>query len=514
MAPNSFAINGGSASSAAQAFSSQPSSGKNTRGSNFAALLSGTNTDKAAPPAPANDRAATAQPAKPAPKNDAPALADTAPDQTEPDLIDGSDEIEIIDPIAAPVPPPIDTTQLVALSDALTLLRESLAGGQPVDPELLAQINDTLTQLANQMGVDLEALTASSDMASLLNGVATKETSAQGYFATLIRSLESATGADKLAAQPSQTADAMAEINEKLAKLLTAIEGGDVDADKLASLGLASDKPRPNDVEQSLLRLAKSASDAPAGPVLASPSLKMSEQLLAGNSNDTATETPKLSEPKFAQADTSTSDSDGSDSDKSDDSAPAERRQSTAGPAPKLADVMPASTQIVDVPVAQTTEIKIEAAALRTIPQTYLSSQQQLNIPAIAFEMSRQMEGGISRFQIRLDPAELGRIDVRLDVDQNGQLNAKLIVERPETLDMMQRDQRALERALQQAGIDAHRATLEFSLKQNDQHANRDGNPFDRAEASLESDDTTSDPVPQVTLYRGTHQASGLNILA
>nr|WP_248305989.1 MULTISPECIES: flagellar hook-length control protein FliK [unclassified Devosia] len=124
------------------------------------------------------------------------------------------------------------------------------------------------------------------------------------------------------------------------------------------------------------------------------------------------------------------------------------------------------------------------------------------------------MEGGISRFQIRLDPAELGRIDVRLDVDQNGQLNAKLIVERPETLDMMQRDQRALERALQQAGIDAHRATLEFSLKQNDQQANRDGSPFDRAEALLESDDTTSEPVPQVTLYRGSLQASGLNILA
>jgi flagellar hook-length control protein FliK len=512
VAPNSFAIHGGSSSAAAQAFSSQPSNGKNSGGSDFAALLSGTNTSKNTPPPPANDRPLEVQPKNPAPKSDAPSASEHA--NAAPDQIDDNEEIEATEPTAAPVPPPIDTTQLVALSDALTLLRESLAGGKPVDPELLAQLNNTLSQLANQMGIDLEALTASADLATLLNGVPTDATSAEGYFATLIRSLEGGTSADKLAAQSGETADAIAQINEKLAKLLAAIEGGEVDANKLASLGLAGDKPRPNDVEQSLLRLAKSASDAPAGLVLASPSLKMSEQLLAGKTDDASTAAPTLSEPKLAEASASSSGNDGRESENADDGAPADRRTIAPGPTAKLADVMPASTQTVDVPVAQTTDLKIEAAALRTIPQTYLSSQQQLNIPAIAFEMSRQMEGGMSRFQIRLDPAELGRIDVRLDVDQNGQLNAKLIVERPETLDMMQRDQRALERALQQAGIDAHRATLEFSLKQNDQQANREGSPFDRAEALLESDDTTSEPVPQVTLYRGALQASGLNILA
>ncbi|NGP18470.1 flagellar hook-length control protein FliK [Devosia aurantiaca] len=81
--------------------------------------------------------------------------------------------------------------------------------------------------------------------------------------------------------------------------------------------------------------------------------------------------------------------------------------------------------------------------------------------------MARQVEGGNTRFQIRLDPPELGRIDVRLEIDNAGSVSARLTVEKAETLDLMQRDQRGLERALQQAGVDAGKTNLEFSLKQN-----------------------------------------------
>ena len=42
-----------------------------------------------------------------------------------------------------------------------------------------------------------------------------------------------------------------------------------------------------------------------------------------------------------------------------------------------------------------------------------------------------------------------------------------MFVERPETLDLMMRDQRALQQALQQAGLDASKTSLEFSLRQN-----------------------------------------------
>src|SRR5690606_13450920 len=43
-----------------------------------------------------------------------------------------------------------------------------------------------------------------------------------------------------------------------------------------------------------------------------------------------------------------------------------------------------------------------------------------LNMPQIAFEMASQFKSGNSRFQIRLDPPEMGRIDVRMDIDAAG----------------------------------------------------------------------------------------------
>jgi flagellar hook-length control protein FliK len=54
---------------------------------------------------------------------------------------------------------------------------------------------------------------------------------------------------------------------------------------------------------------------------------------------------------------------------------------------------------------------------------------------------------GKNRFEIRLDPPELGRIEVRIDVDHDG--NARLTVDRADTYDLLRRDAAGLERALQ-----------------------------------------------------------------
>jgi len=89
-----------------------------------------------------------------------------------------------------------------------------------------------------------------------------------------------------------------------------------------------------------------------------------------------------------------------------------------------------------------------------------------LSASAIAVEIVSRMREGMRRFDIRLDPPELGRIDVRLEVDRNGNVSTKLTVDRPETLDLMQREARGLERALQQAGLKTDAGGLEFSLRQ------------------------------------------------
>lgn len=88
----------------------------------------------------------------------------------------------------------------------------------------------------------------------------------------------------------------------------------------------------------------------------------------------------------------------------------------------------------------------------------------QANAQAIAAQIARQARGGENRFEIRLDPAELGKIDVKLTIGSDGQARAHLFVERPETMDFLMRDQRMLERALQQSGLQLDEKGLEFSM--------------------------------------------------
>jgi len=94
----------------------------------------------------------------------------------------------------------------------------------------------------------------------------------------------------------------------------------------------------------------------------------------------------------------------------------------------------------------------------------------------VAFEIAAQSLAGKNRFEIRLDPPELGRIDVRLEIDNEGHVKSRLIVERAETLDMLRRDAPQLERALQQAGLKTSDNALEFSLRDQTQHRDNEDN--------------------------------------
>ncbi|MNL33478.1 hypothetical protein D3C87_1553930 [compost metagenome] len=88
----------------------------------------------------------------------------------------------------------------------------------------------------------------------------------------------------------------------------------------------------------------------------------------------------------------------------------------------------------------------------------------------------------------------------------------------------MQRDQRGLERALQQAGLDSAKTNLEFSLKQNpfagQQGQAGDGKGQNGGEGRSSANDNdqgigeVEQTPPMVNLYRGALQASGVNIIA
>ncbi len=85
-------------------------------------------------------------------------------------------------------------------------------------------------------------------------------------------------------------------------------------------------------------------------------------------------------------------------------------------------------------------------------------------IAALATRIAQRTAEGATRFEVRLDPPELGRVDVKLEVDRSGKAQALLLVERPETLSELSRQARQLERALAEAGVDVDADGLTFGL--------------------------------------------------
>ncbi len=430
-------------------------------------------------------------------------------------------------PVEGPAAPaaPVDTKPLVDFIDALGALRDKLDAGELLDPESLAELEAKLTELADALGLDLSALPIPEDFAALLAGV---DAEAEGLSGTLLQLLtplakslvgQQAPDTEALG-QQAQIATQLKSLSDKLGAVLAALEQGEVPEAKLAAIGMAPDQPMDAEIEAALARFTANAPTAkvPDTPELATPALKLTEPALTGKAQENASapaatdDAEKPAEPSLRVSQSAPT----AEKDEKPAEPRAEQRPTqpvAAAPAATDASAAPAPSQANAQPEA----IRLDAAANPRIVQTgYQTSQQQLNLPQIAFELARQALDGNTRFQIRLDPPELGRIDVRLDIDSTGRVNARLTVDRAETLDLMQRDQRALEKALQQAGLDSNKTNLEFSLKQNPFSGGQQGkeqadNPFSMPSAPGED---AEELPPTVNLYRGALQASGLDIVA
>ena len=90
-------------------------------------------------------------------------------------------------------------------------------------------------------------------------------------------------------------------------------------------------------------------------------------------------------------------------------------------------------------------------------------------ISGLAVEIAASAQSGKTHFDVRLDPADLGRIDVRIAVDRNGQVTSHLTVEKPETLSMLRQDAPQLQQALNDAGLKTGSGGLQFSLRDQSQ---------------------------------------------
>ena len=129
-------------------------------------------------------------------------------------------------------------------------------------------------------------------------------------------------------------------------------------------------------------------------------------------------------------------------------------------------------------------------------------------VAGLAIEIAARAQPGRNRFEIRLDPPELGRIDVRLDVDSSGNVTSRLTVEKAETLDLLRRDAPELERALQQAGLKTGDGGMQFSLR-DQSFAGRDDSRQAQAMARVVVPDADLPAIDTTQSYGRTLSRSG-----
>ena len=123
---------------------------------------------------------------------------------------------------------------------------------------------------------------------------------------------------------------------------------------------------------------------------------------------------------------------------------------------------------------------RFEPATSVAPPKAPGSAAQPSASAQIALQIVRSLPKGIDRLSLHLHPAELGSVDIRLDFEGSGRMTAMITAERPETLELLQRDSRFLERSLGDNGLKLANDGLSFSLKQ-DQPGQQQGQSFPRS---------------------------------
>ena len=150
----------------------------------------------------------------------------------------------------------------------------------------------------------------------------------------------------------------------------------------------------------------------------------------------------------------------------------------------------------VQAPLTNTTSTASASTATLTATGAGATAVPVNGIP---IEIAAAFRSGKSRFDISLDPAELGRIDVRINVDRHGNVTSHLTVEKPETLQLLRQDAPQLQRALDDAGLKSGSNGLSFSLRDQNSSGQNSGQNNDNggnARRLIISEDDTAAAAP------------------
>jgi len=127
-------------------------------------------------------------------------------------------------------------------------------------------------------------------------------------------------------------------------------------------------------------------------------------------------------------------------------------------------------------------------------------------IEQVAVQIKKAIGEGADKINIKLQPANLGKVEVKMEIGKDGVLTANVVAEKPETLDLLQRDVRGLEKVLQEGGLKTNSQSFNFSLKEQAQQqaanqreeTNEKPNNSDQnlnAEVSEDNEAAASEPI-------------------
>ncbi|HEY8382401.1 MAG TPA: flagellar hook-length control protein FliK [Microvirga sp.] len=160
-----------------------------------------------------------------------------------------------------------------------------------------------------------------------------------------------------------------------------------------------------------------------------------------------------------------------------------------------------------------------EAARPAPAQQPAQPATPPVPLGGVPIEIGLKALAGMKQFEIRLDPAELGRIDVTLEIGDGGEVKAQMVVDRVETLHLLQRDARTLERAFEQAGLRPSEGGVDLSLRDpsggsrqgnQERQDQRDGQPSLRPDGTPRRDGAEVQATgPARGLWRGS---TGLDV--
>lgn len=114
----------------------------------------------------------------------------------------------------------------------------------------------------------------------------------------------------------------------------------------------------------------------------------------------------------------------------------------------------------------------VNAAKAGTAAEAKTSIQENLKglgrevVEQVKVNITKSAVKGIDKIDVSLKPEELGRIEIKMQIAKDGKLHAHIVASRPETMEILQKDAQALQKAFNDAGFQTDEGSLSFAFRE------------------------------------------------